>query len=133
MAEGLLEPRADSSFRRAVPGRYIKDIPGRPTGRDLLHRRTALFAVSLMWVLGAVVGPVTAAPGSSSDRPFSEHRTAEVLVKYRRGAQPAEVRSIVAGTVTKRFRGMSLEVLDPAGSVADAVAALNADPRVEYA
>lgn len=98
-----------------------------------MHRRTALFAVSLMWVLGAVVGPVTAAPGSSSDRPFSEHRTAEVLVKYRRGAQPAEVRSIVAGTVTKRFRGMSLEVLDPAGSVADAVAALNADPRVEYA
>ncbi len=71
----------------------------------------------------------------------SPYRPGRVIVKYREeasksAAMKSEVRARVAGSVSSTYRTMpQLETIaiDPASSVEAAVAALAADPRVEYA
>ena len=55
------------------------------------------------------------------------------MVKYRALADAAEVRQGVAAELVGRFTPQKMEVVDPSGSVEEAVEALEADPNVVYA
>jgi thermitase len=70
-------------------------------------------------------------PGAGAPAPCAPD---EVLVKFRPGADPAIVSARHGGTITSEIAGIQVYVVAvPPGTVMEKVAALGADPEVEYA
>ena len=88
-------------------------------------------------VVGALVAsmlpamPALAAQGKG--RSASGPHTSEIVVKYRDPSRGHAVRAEVNARLVDRVPQEALEVIDPAGSVEDAISELEADPNVLYA
>lgn len=109
-----------------------------------MRPRSALFVALLSGVLAASALPAVAGSGLAPKSPASENkaeltrstdaqRPTEILVKYRSSSKAAEARSRVDAKLVKRLPSVALEVLEPARSLDQAIATLEADPNVLYA
>lgn len=105
------------------------DIPHK-SGRTPLHR-WVLSVVGALVASMLVAVPVAAAPPKA--RAERGESVSEIVVKYADASEARAARAGVRGRVVTRIPTESLEVIDPEGSVASAIAELEADPNVVYA
>ncbi len=98
-----------------------------------MRPRSALFAAALVAALVASTVPAVAGRPAPARGTVNVAKSDGILVKYRNLSRAPEVRDDVAARLVERLPDQRIEVLDPEGPAAEAIAALEADPNVVYA
>ena len=88
-------------------------------------------------LVGALVAAAMPALPATAAKPTARAvqgaHTSEIVVRYRDASRGAAVRADIGARLVDRLPAQAMEVVDPAGPVEAAIAALEADPSVLYA